>query len=287
MTISRSSRIWPAGLLAALIAGPLAAQDVGDPATALFRRPRVMAAQNTFRVYHETRPLAVSPSEFFSSGYLSEDAEASFGTLLGPVGPDRGFAQSDRAALQRYTRVAVAAPAGLRYGDGDSLLIVERREGPIGFGALIVPTGMARIVRPADGQATAEIVAVYGPIRPGQRLVPAPHFVNPGRVGLRPVSDGLEGQVLMGREVHELRTPQQVLYLDVGRSEGVSLGDVFEARTTVAGSPGTGARAGDDVLATLKVVHVREHTAAVKVMSVIVPQLGAGTRVRQVGKLAT
>lgn len=287
MTISRSSGLWGGGLLVALLSGNAVAQDLGDPATALFRRPRVMAAQNTFRVYRETRPLAVSRAEFFSSGYLSEDPEASFGTLLGPVSPERASTQNGRAALQRYTRVAVAAPVGLRYGDGDSLLIVERREGPIGYGALIVPTGMARIVRPADGQAIAEIVAVYGPIRQGQRLAPLLPFVDPGRAEARPVNDGLEGQVLMAREVHELRTPQQVLYIDLGRSEGVSLGDVFEARGTVAGANDAGVRSVDEVMATLKVVQVREHTAAVKVMSVIAPHLGAGTRVRQVAKLAT
>jgi hypothetical protein len=285
MTISRSRGPVLGGVLVALLAGSVLGQE-GDPATALFRRPRVMAGQNTFQSYRDTRPLAVSPSEFLSSGFLSDETERSYGTLLGLVTPERLPAQSGRTALQRFTRVALAAPPGTGYGVGDSVLVVERREGPIGYGHLIVPTGVARVVHVDASQTIAEIVAVYGPIRQGQQVAALPHFEDPGRVETRPVPDGIEGQVLMPRENHELRIPQQILYIDLGRSEGIALGDTFEARGTVAAPNESGVRPVDAAMATLKVVHVRDHTAAVKVIRVFAPHLSAGTRVRLVAKLA-
>jgi len=299
MTISRSdpaaSRVRSRALvltglfsaaLWAVASGQAAPREEGDPATALFRHPRVMASQNAFREYKETKPLSVSRSEFLASGYLTGDRQDSLGTLIGPASAERSISTGGRITLQRFTRVALVPPAGMTYGTGDSVLIVERREAPIGYGHLIVPTGLARIVGQDGAMAMAQIVAVYGPIRSGQLIAAMAPFEAPGRADLQPVSDGLEGHVVMAREQHELRTPQQVLYLDVGREAGVRLGDVFEARGSTAKPTENGVVPVDAVMATLKVVHLGDRTAAVKVVSVVAPHLMPGTRVRLIAKLA-
>jgi hypothetical protein len=269
--------------------GPLCAQAdrEGDPATALFRRQRVMAAQNAFRLYRETPPLAVSPSEFFSAGFLTDADPVNLGILLGPVSPERVAAPTGKVALQRFSRVALGAPSGTTYGQGDSVLIVQEREGPMGYGKLLVPTGMARVIGTDQGQTVAEIVAVYGPVRAGQSIAPLPHFTNPGRVESKPVSGGLEGHLLMARETRELRIPQQILFIDVGQKDGVALGDMFEARGTAGRPSDSGLQPVDELMAVLKVVHVRERTAAVKIVTVTAPHLPPGTRVRQVAKLGS
>lgn len=269
---------------------PLRAQGAereGDPATALFRRQRVMASQNAFRMYRETEPLAVSPSEFFSAGFLTDAEQVPLGVLLGAVSPERVAAPTGRVALQRFSRLALGAPSGVAYGQGDSVLIVQEREGPIGYGKLLIPTGIARVVGVDQGQTIAEVVAVYGPVRAGQAIAPLPHFSDPGRVASKPVSGGLEGHLLMAREVRELRIPQQILFIDLGQKDGVALGDVFEARGTAGRPDASRLQPVDQLMATLKVVQVRERTAAVKIVSVTAPHLPAGTRVRQVAKLGT
>ncbi len=299
MTISRSSSAGPrvmkrtlawTGLLTtalwAAAYGQAGTPEEGDPATALFRHPRVMASQNAFREYQETKPLAVSRGEFLSAGYLTGDREDSLGTLLGPTSPEQSLSAAGRVTLQRFTPIALVPPAGVTYGVGDSVLIVEQREAPIGYGHLIVPTGVARVTGQDGAMAMAQIVAVYGPIRRGQFIAPMPHYEDPGRVETQPVSDGIEGRIVMAREPHELRTPQQVLYIDVGREAGVRLGDVFEARGHPDQPTENGVVPVDAPMATLKVVQVSDRTAAVKVMSIVAPHLNPGARVHQVAKLA-
>jgi hypothetical protein len=277
------------GLGTGAVSSPLCAQAdrEGDPATALFRRQRVMASQNAFRLYRETPPLAVSASEFFSAGFLTDADQAALGTLLGPVSPERVSAPAGRSALMRFSRVALGAPPGVTYGQGDSVLIVEEREAPIGYGTLLLPTGVARVVGVDQGQTIAEIVSIFRTVRRGQSLTPLPRFTDPGRVESKPVTGGIEGRVLMVREAHELRVPQQILFIDVGQKDGVALGDVFEARGTAGRATESGLQPVDELMATLKVVHVRERTAAVKVVSVVAPHLAAGTRVVQVAKLGS
>ncbi len=289
--VMRRGLVW-SGLLAATLAATAqaqgqtqAAQDDGDPATALFRRPRVMAAQNAFREYRETKPLAVSHAEFLSAGYLTGDREEALGTLLGPVSAERSISAGGRVTLQRFARIALVPPTGVTYGEGDSVLIVERREAPIGYGQLIVPTGVARVTGQDGQMAMAQIVAVYGPIRRGQMIAPLPHFENPGRLDAQAVSDGIEGHMVMARESHELRTPQQVLFIDVGREDGVRLGDVFEARGAADRPTENGVVPIDAPMATLKVIHLSDHTAAVKITTVLAPHLMPGVRVRQIAKL--
>jgi hypothetical protein len=134
--------------------------------------------------------------------------------------------------------------------------------------------------------AMAQIVALYGPIRRGQLVAPMPPFEDPGRIESQPVTDGIEGRVVMGRESHELRTPQQVLYIDVGREAGVRLGDLFEARGAADKPTENGVVPIDAPMATFKVVHLSDRTAAVKVVSIVAPHLMPGTRVRQIAKIA-
>jgi hypothetical protein len=91
--------------------------------------------------------------------------------------------------------------------------------------------------------------------------------------------------VLLARDHRELRLPQQVLFLDIGKQDGVALGDLFEARRTPGPQQGAAADAMDEVMATLQVVHVSERTATVKIRNVVSPDIPVGTKVKLVAKL--
>ncbi|MGQ0703227.1 MAG: LysM peptidoglycan-binding domain-containing protein [Gemmatimonadales bacterium] len=264
---------------------PQLEQGEGDPATALFRRRRVASAQAAFRSYRESKPRPLTAGEFISSGFLTEGQELPFGTFLGSTTPEQIAVASSRATVQVFTQVALTAPEGGSYAPGDTLLVVDRREGPAGYGDVVAPTGLVRVIRQDPSQAIGEVVAVYGAIRQGQAVLPAPKFQDPGPVEYQPVTDGKEGQVLMARDPRELRLPHQVLFIDLGRQDGVALGDRFEARRTPGQQDRSAALAVDEPMATLEVVQVREHSAAVKVVNVLSPNLPPGTRVKQVARL--
>ena len=77
----------------------------------------------------------------------------------------------------------------------------------------------------------AEVIAAYGPVRDQQRVLPAEKFNDPGNVRPVPISDGVHGTVHRRTATSQpLTGPQDVIFLDKGRKDGVALGDLFELR---------------------------------------------------------
>lgn len=249
-----------------------------------FTRRRGMDARAALRTYREQPYRPLRRGEFFAAGYLTEEDKLPFGQLLGTVTPQQIRNLSERSTATLFTTVAVAPPAGASYAVGDSLLIVETYPGPEGYGDIVVPTGVARVTGANGTEMLATVVGVYGPIRNGQLTIPAEKFVDGGTMRAQPVAKGIVGTVLSQRETRELKHPQNYLFIDKGKRDGVARGDVFEVRRDPA--PRIGAsRTVDELMAVLQVVHVRERSATVKVINVISPDISPGTRVVQVGKL--
>jgi LysM repeat protein len=251
----------------------------------LFRRHRVATVSSSFKSYGAVKAHPLRQGEFLSGGFLTDSTALSFGSLLGPVTPEQIESTRARAAVLLFTRVALAPPEGASYAVGDTLVVVDRREGPVGYGQLIVPTGLVRITGENGAQAVGDVVAIFGPIRDGQAVLPAEKFSDPGAGDYQRISNGLEGRVLAAREHSDLRLPHQILFLDIGRRDGVALGDLFEARRTPGPQRRAAADATDEVMATLQVVHIGERTATVKVRNVMSPDIPPGTRVKLMAKL--
>ncbi|HEX7025498.1 MAG TPA: LysM peptidoglycan-binding domain-containing protein [Gemmatimonadales bacterium] len=251
----------------------------------LFRRRRVANVQDAFKTYREVKYHPLRAGEFYSAGFLTEGDSLPYGTLLGPVSPEQIESGRTRAAVQRFTRIALMPPAGGSYAVGDSLVSVEQREGPVGYGQIIVPTGLIRVTGQNGDQTVGEVIAVFGPVRDGQAVLPAEKFTDPGAVQYQRVQAGLEGQILVPRDPKELRHPQDVLFIDIGREAGVHAGDLFEVRRTPGPQDLMAADAVDELMATLQVIHVRNRTATVKVVGVVSPDIHPGATIRQVGKL--
>ncbi len=256
----------------------------GDDGLGLFRRRRV-DVQGAFNTYRETKFHPLRAGEFYSAGFLTERDSLPWGELLGPVTPEQIESGRSRAAVQAYTLVGMRPASGATYSINDTLVVVDRREGPIGYGEIIVPTGMVRVVSQNGSQTVGQVIAVYGPIRNGQSLMPAEKFTDPGSAAYQPVAKGLEGHMLVSRDLRELRHPQEVIFIDIGRKDGVAPGDLFEARRTAGPQDKTDADAIEEKMAVLQVIHVRNRTATVKVLNVISPDIKPGTRVVQVAKL--
>jgi hypothetical protein len=135
-----------------------------------------------------------------------------------------------------------------------------------------------------QGRYVASIVATYGPIRLGQRVLPAEKFTPSGDRHAVPVTEGVHATFLGGPSRQDLKTPQMVVFLDKGRSDGVAPGDMFEIRRR-AERLSDGRQLINDVMATLQVVHVREHTATARLLNILSPDISPGSDARQVAKL--
>jgi hypothetical protein len=224
-------------------------------------------------------------SSFYSSGFLTEGRGLPFGRVGNAVVPSQIRSSGDGTGIMLYTNVAVEPAAGGSYAVGDSLLVGTMGPRFQGHGQAFVPTGLLRVTQVEAGAAIATVVAVYGPIRPGQRALPAERFADPGEARPQPVTGGTAARVIGGPLRQDLRGPQDVVFLDRGSKDGVAAGDVFEVRRTAGRDDG--AVRVDDLMAVLQVVRAGERTATARVVRVISPDIPAGTGARQVAKLGS
>jgi LysM repeat protein len=251
----------------------------------LFGGPRPgQTMKETMRAYVEQPYRPLRRSEFHSSGFLTEEQRLPYGKVHGAVTPPQIQATPVNTNALPYTLVAVSAPKGASYQVGDSLLSVVIGREVRGYGNVIQPSGILRVVDTADGQYVASVVAVYGTIRGGQSVLPLEQFGEPGKARAQPVSDGVRAKLLGGNGRQELKAPQMVVFLDKGRQAGVAPGDLFEIRRRPERLDDGTVRV-DEVMATLQVVHVRDHTSTARVLNVVSPDIPVGTEARQVAKL--
>jgi hypothetical protein len=170
--------------------------------------------------------------------------------------------------------IALEPPQGATYSVGDSLLLLQVGREIDPYGKVVIPTGVAKIVEALDGHYVADIVATYGPIRNGQRTLPIEGF-NPSGGRAVPVSDGVRGSLIGGIGRQDLNK---------GREDGVSPGDLFEIRRRPQRLSDGTVRV-NELMATMQIVHVRDHTATGMLIKVVSPDIPPGTDVMQVAKL--
>ena len=250
----------------------------------LFETTRARSVAEMLRAYTDQPYRPLRPSEFYSSGFLTENQRLPYGRVLGPVTPQQIKASNSRANALPYTTVALTAPRGATYEVGDTLLVVRLSEELDPHGHIVVPTGLAQVTESVDGHYLASIVAIYGAIRNGQLVLPVESF-SPG-AGTRavPIADGIRGSLLGGLGRQELKEPQMVVFIDKGREDGVARGDLFEVRRRPQ-RLADGTLRVNELMATLQIVHVRDHTATGLVLNVVSPDIPPGTDVTQVAKL--
>ncbi|MGE5093177.1 MAG: LysM peptidoglycan-binding domain-containing protein [Bacillota bacterium] len=265
------------------VAAPVAADTDATDMSALFsqsRRNSVM--RETLRAYSDQPYRPLRRSEFYSSGFLTEGHDLPYGRLTGRVTPQQISVISDRVSGLLYTEMTVTPPSGATYQVGDSLLILARGDAINGFGDILMPTGLARVLDVRAGQYVVSIVAVYGAVRNGQLVLPAEHFNDAGSARAVAIADGVQVRLLGSPIPRPLKKPQDVLFIDKGRKDGVAPGDIFELRRTEKVS---GEHVVPEVIATLQVVHVGERTATTRIIAVTSPNLRPGTEGRQIAKL--
>jgi LysM repeat protein len=250
----------------------------------LFSAQRPRTAAEILKTYTEAPYRPLRRSEFYSSGFLTENQRLPFGRVLGPVTPQQIKAVNSRANALPFSTIALEAPRGATYEIGDTLLILQVGRELEPHGDIIVPTGLARIIETVEDRYLANIVATYGPIRNGQRVLPVESFsAGAGRRAV-PVSDGVRGLLVGGLGRQELKEPQMIVFINKGREDGVAPGDIFEVRRRPRRFP-DGTIHVNELMATLQIVHVRDRTATGLVLTVISPDIPPGTDVLQVAKL--
>ena len=227
---------------------------------------------------------ALRPGELRSAAFLTESRPMPYGRVLGPVTPSAvEFAQSPEMVMPGST-IGVRPPAGAAYQRGDTVVLAVTSAGPRGWGDMVLPTGLARIGTSNPRQTEAVIIELYGPVRAGQVVLPLSPSPKVGEA--QPVkADGPTGSFLFGREPGELHQQGSELFVDLGRTSGVRLGDFIEFRRR----PGPRAGSADMVdqsLAVGQVVSVGEKSSTVRLFRIKNPGFPAGGPVLRIATLS-
>jgi hypothetical protein len=262
----------------------VSANDQGEDSGTLFGPKPKHLLEESIKAYNDQPYRALRRSEFFSSGFLTENQKLPFGLVLGPVTPQQIRANSANASAMPFSTIAIEAPRGATYQIGDTLLVARLGLEFESYGQAVVPTGLVRVVDTVQGRYVANVVATYGPIRNGQRVLPAEKFTPSGDAHAVPVTEGVQATFLGGTGRQDLKAPQMVVFLDKGREDGVAPGDLFEIRRR-AERLSDGRQLINEVMATLQIVHVRDHTATARLINILSPDIPPGTGARQVAKL--
>ena len=225
--------------------------------------------------YRDQPYTPVRSGEVRASSFLTELRVMPFGEVLGPVDPPVVRAtQSAEAALPGMV-IAVRPPEGAAYQRGDTVVLALVMPGPSGWGEIVEPTGLARIGEHTPRQTLATVVAMYGPIRYGQVVYPLEPVANPGKV-LPVAVSGPTGEVIGGEEPRELQQVGGRIFISIGRSAGIRIGDFVEIRRR--GAPRVNASDTiDDLMATAQVVHIGEKSSTIMLTRILDPAIHPGS----------
>jgi LysM repeat protein len=263
---------------------PSIAESEQDQQAPLFPERQARSVQQMLKTYTHRAYRALRRSEFYSSGFLTENQRLPYARVLGPVTPQQIRAVHARANALPFSTIAIDAPDGATYQIGDSLLLLQLGKELDSYGNIVIPTGVLQVIESVDGHYLGNIVATYGASRNGQLALPRDAF-NPGAGGRAvPVSDGVRGTFIGGLGRQDLKEPQMVVFINKGREDGVAPGDLFEVRRRPERLPDGTLRV-NELMATMQIVHVRNRTATGILINVISPDIPAGTDVMQVAKL--
>jgi hypothetical protein len=253
--------------------------------TVFDRRPtKQQAVQEVLRAYVHQAYRPVRAGEFYSAGFLSEAERLPWGRVLGATATPAITRLSERSSATTFQEIAIRPPRNASYHVGDSLLLARQDPGfEFGnWGDIIYPIGIARVTAIQESQVLSEIVAQFGRIHEGFVAMPLEPFRDPGQVRPTPIAKGMTGKLIGPRDPHPIAGAQQYYFIDKGRRDGVTVGDVFEIYNPAQGFAGS---ASEEVRAVMMIVHTREKSATGLLLQISNPALETGLPVRLIRKM--
>src|SRR5215216_6271013 len=141
---------------------PSMAENEDSEHRPLFPERRARSVAEILKAYTHQPYRPLRRSEFYSSGFLTENQRMPYGRVIGPVTPQQIKAANSRANALPYTSISLDAPSGATYAVGDSLLLLQVGGEIDPYGRVIVPTGVAVVTEAVDEHYVAQIVSTYG-----------------------------------------------------------------------------------------------------------------------------
>lgn len=248
------------------------------------RRTNRQVVQDVLRAYTNQPYHPLRAGEFYAAGFLSENERLPWGLVLGATATPAIHRLSERTSAMVFQEVSIRPPRNASYHVGDSLLLarIDRALQFGRWGEVVVPIGIARVTSVEERQVLGEVVAQFGRIHDGALAMPLEPFRDPGQVRPIPVEQGLVGKLLAPRDDRVIAGAQQYFFIDKGRRDGVTPGDVFEVYKPAQGYAGA---ASEQVRAVMMIVHTRERSATGLLLQIVHPGLDRDLPVRLIRKM--
>jgi hypothetical protein len=243
------------------------------------RGPSVRSLDMTAPIY---RYRPVRRGEFYSAGFLTENEDLPWARVLGAAGKPTLSTLEATSDATMFGEVELEGVESATYQIGDSLLVAKVQRKVEGWGHVVHPTGMVRVTEVAGSRIRGQVIAQFARVTDGQVALPLEDFHSPGDILPVPIDNGAEGTIIAPRDVGILRSQQDVVFIDLGREDGVSLGDVFEVYTPESEGPLSG---GGEAVGIMTIVHVRNHSASGFIVNVMDLGIDVGATVRLVRKM--
>ncbi|HYX81154.1 MAG TPA: LysM domain-containing protein [Gemmatimonadales bacterium] len=248
------------------------------------RKTNQQVVQDVLRGYTHQPYRPVRAGEFYAAGFLSENERLPWGRVLGATATPAIHRLTEHTSATAFEEIAISPPRNAAYHVGDSLLLARQDPGlDFGnWGDIIYPIGIARVTSIEENQVLSEVVAQFARIHEGFVAMPLEPFRNPGQLRPTPVANGMTGTLLGPRDPHPIAGAQQYYFIDKGRRDGVTIGDVFEVfkpAQRYAGAPS------EEVRAVMLIVHTRERSSTGLLIQISNPALDRGLPVRLIKKM--
>ncbi len=176
-------------------------------------------------------------------------------------------------------RLPVDVADGVVLRDGDLLQTFRTVREERRFGSVQRPTGILLVMGLEGGVVQATVSAEFGRISSGDKFRLAPeHLPVPGVVPT-PIESNVTAEILGFPGERPLRNYGSNAFLSVGASDGIVIGDVFRAYKGEPG-PGFGMES-----VRLQVILVDENISSARIISIRIPGLRVGDRLRLIEKM--
>jgi LysM repeat protein len=219
-------------------------------------------------VYH-----GVQAGDFYSATFLTEGKELPWGRVesIADLGTPR---RATNATAMIFQDIEIMAPQGAIYQVGDSLLTVEiGRDVGGGWGRVVTPTSLVRVVSASGRSAVARLIQQYDQVQAGQAVMPVEPFPGRGVGRPQPVSGGVEGLVIARADPNPVPNLNDAMFVDLGRNVSIASGDLFEILPPTPPEAG-----GPQALAEAEVVRVGDRSATLRVTRIFTTGIRAAAK---------
>lgn len=232
----------------------------------------------------EVPPTAVSEGDYQRSGWLAPlDELEPTGRVLELIQPS-GVRLELPPSVGLYDRFTMSFPGDRPAVEGERYLLLRVEELVDPWGVVVRPTGLATVVAVGRDVATAVLVEAYGRVLVGDWAARAQPFAMEPGVFPQDAQTGPQGHVVAMLDPQPLPSGEDIVFIDLGRRDGVAEGDEFEIYLGEREG-----RAGlaypEEQIATGRVVRTTERTATLRIVTQRHAALKRGLPVRLIRKM--